>query len=219
MAKFHCIHCGQHIDAPDSMSGTQANCPSCQGAIQVPNLFASNEAIPEPPIISPNKKSKSSSSVTSVLGTLGTIFVLIVLGRACGSIVGRDAAQKQIERQRQETTNHNYSPNTSHADAIEHGLNEFVRLASPGLPKQIDRVTRLDSVSIEGGRSIVERYTLTGFSKREFEEMQLSQELRKMLVNDYRSNPRAKFLRDNNVRWIWRYYDKNGVYITEISSE
>lgn len=36
MPKFHCIHCGQHIDAPDEMSGTKASCPTCGGDIAVP---------------------------------------------------------------------------------------------------------------------------------------------------------------------------------------
>jgi hypothetical protein len=36
MPKFYCVHCGQHIDAPDTMSGTQTTCPTCGGEIDVP---------------------------------------------------------------------------------------------------------------------------------------------------------------------------------------
>lgn len=39
MPKFHCIHCGQHIDAPDEHAGTQAACPSCGVIIEVPSLL------------------------------------------------------------------------------------------------------------------------------------------------------------------------------------
>lgn len=36
MPKFHCIHCGQRIDAPESMAGMKSACPSCNAEIQVP---------------------------------------------------------------------------------------------------------------------------------------------------------------------------------------
>jgi uncharacterized paraquat-inducible protein A len=38
MPQFHCIHCAQHIDAPDELVGSDANCPSCGNVISVPNL-------------------------------------------------------------------------------------------------------------------------------------------------------------------------------------
>jgi uncharacterized membrane protein YhaH (DUF805 family) len=38
MPKFHCIHCGQRIDAPETMAGVQSACPTCNGAIQVPGF-------------------------------------------------------------------------------------------------------------------------------------------------------------------------------------
>ena len=51
MAKFHCIHCGQRIDAPDELAGTDANCPACGGAITVPALSATPPPLPvrQPP--------------------------------------------------------------------------------------------------------------------------------------------------------------------------
>jgi hypothetical protein len=36
MPKFYCVHCGQHIAAPEVMSGTHSNCPTCGGAVEVP---------------------------------------------------------------------------------------------------------------------------------------------------------------------------------------
>ncbi len=36
MPKFHCTHCEQHIDAPEEMAGTHANCPTCGEEIQIP---------------------------------------------------------------------------------------------------------------------------------------------------------------------------------------
>jgi len=39
MPKFYCIHCGQHIDAVDTLAGTTAVCPTCGGDIEVPKLI------------------------------------------------------------------------------------------------------------------------------------------------------------------------------------
>ena len=50
MAKFHCIHCGQRIDAPDELAGTDANCPACGGAITVPALPHATAPSTPPPL-------------------------------------------------------------------------------------------------------------------------------------------------------------------------
>jgi len=36
MPKFHCIHCGQRIDASDELAGTHSSCPTCGGEIHIP---------------------------------------------------------------------------------------------------------------------------------------------------------------------------------------
>jgi DNA-directed RNA polymerase subunit RPC12/RpoP len=50
MSKFHCIHCGQRIDAPDELAGTDANCPTCGGAITVPPLPHTAAPATPPPL-------------------------------------------------------------------------------------------------------------------------------------------------------------------------
>jgi len=50
MAKFHCIHCGQRIDAPVELAGTDANCPTCGGAITVPALPHTTAPSTPPPL-------------------------------------------------------------------------------------------------------------------------------------------------------------------------
>lgn len=47
MPKFYCVHCGQHIDAPDTMSGAHAKCPACGGEIDVPAKPKITTAKPE----------------------------------------------------------------------------------------------------------------------------------------------------------------------------
>ena len=38
MKKFHCIHCGQPINAPDKIAGSRCACPACGGVIDVPGI-------------------------------------------------------------------------------------------------------------------------------------------------------------------------------------
>ena len=104
MPKFYCIHCGQHIDAPEEMAGSQSACPTCGGAIEVPGIPKTQPpALPAAPGRTPPKRAqaaKTTGKIGSLLGTGLFLLVAIVIGRSCGSIVGRNAAEKHLERDR-----------------------------------------------------------------------------------------------------------------------
>ena len=102
MPKFHCIHCGQHIDAPDEMAGSQSACPTCGGEIEVPGI-PKTQPLPPPPTprrTTPKRAqaAKTTSKIGSLVGTGLFLLVAIVIGRSCGSIVGRNAAERQLEK-------------------------------------------------------------------------------------------------------------------------
>jgi len=44
--KFDCPHCGQSLEAPEELLGDQINCPTCNGAIQLPRLQPTPPAAP-----------------------------------------------------------------------------------------------------------------------------------------------------------------------------
>jgi DNA-directed RNA polymerase subunit RPC12/RpoP len=101
MPKFHCIHCGQHIDAPEETAGSQSACPTCGGAIEVPGI-PKTHPLPRP--VTPGRTTpkraqaaKTTSKIGSLLGTGLFLLVAIVIGRSCGSIVGRNAAERHLE--------------------------------------------------------------------------------------------------------------------------
>ena len=56
MPKFNCPHCTQSIDAPEELAGTEAECPTCGGAITVPKQVLTEERNSPPPL--PPKKKK-----------------------------------------------------------------------------------------------------------------------------------------------------------------
>lgn len=45
--KFNCPHCKQHLEAPEELLGQTINCPSCNGAIQLPAPTRTPQAPPQ----------------------------------------------------------------------------------------------------------------------------------------------------------------------------
>lgn len=83
MPKFHCIHCGQHIDAPETMSGMNSQCPTCSGAIQVPGI-----PMHQPPTPSIKTDKKKSGGLAGGIGTV--IFVIVCVA---GGVAGKNCAR------------------------------------------------------------------------------------------------------------------------------
>jgi hypothetical protein len=136
------------------------------------------------------------------------------LAKESGSIVGENAAKKDFEERYKEVNN-----SKSEAETVEFGLDQFVKLANKNLPKMVDGITRLESVAIENGDRIVESYTITTLTKNELKILEeITSEFSKKIKSDFRLNPKTKILRDNNVTWVWNYYDKNGEFIFTVSS-
>lgn len=73
MPLFYCSHCGQHIDADDSLAGASVACPSCSGTIIVPDGTA---AVPAPTTsknpADTTHSQKTESRLVSVLGSRPT---------------------------------------------------------------------------------------------------------------------------------------------------
>ena len=191
------------------MSGTHANCPTCGGAIMVPGILQLQP--PTPPLRAAETKSGSGSS--GVITTVVSVIAAVILARACGSNFGRNLAEERIAEQGRVNAYSDSPTNT-----VEDALGQFVRLASAGLPKMVDRITRLDSVTLQNGNTIVEAYTITTLAKNELDVPGLTSDLNRKIKSEFRSDPKTKIMRDNNVVWVWRYYDRNGELIITVSS-
>lgn len=166
---------------------------------------------PTPPLRAAETKSGSGS--TGVITTVVSVIAVVVLARACGSNFGRNLAEERIAESGRENTYSGTPTNT-----VEDALGQFVRLASAGLPKMVDRITRLDSVTLQNGNTIVEAYTITTLAKNELDVPGLTSDLNRKIKSEFRSDPKTKIMRDNNVVWVWRYYDRNGELIITVSS-
>ena len=217
MSKFHCIHCGQRIEAPAEMAGSESNCPACGGAIQVPDFVpVKPPSLPAKPPALPVQKAgqaRTKKSAVSVIVTIIIFTAVILLARTCGSVVGRETAERH------------YAEHKSKKDAelipsisLENALEDFAKQANEKLPKMTDRITRAESVVIENGNTLVEKYTIITHTKGELDIPYLKDYMNKLMRSQINSTTETKLLLDRGVKWVWRYYDKNGSFIFSINN-
>lgn len=162
MPKFHCIHCGQHIDAPDEMSGSVASCPSCGGEIHVPGTL-------KPPLPHPIKRArcneketgKSGGKVSSFIGSTVLFLVVVFIGRSCGSIVGKHSAELQKDKWKESIAEQRKVKNGKDAGSSLVSIAPFVRLNKGGVIIEVPpELSTLSAERDSGGEiKLLEKYT------------------------------------------------------------
>ncbi|NRB82594.1 MAG: hypothetical protein HRU49_02275 [Winogradskyella sp.] len=84
-------------------------------------------------------------------------------------------------------------------------------------PIQVDQYTRLDSASTIGKTNLIYYYTLLETEKSEVNLDTVHKYLRPSIIENVKNSPQLKVYRNNNITLDYKYYDKNGDLITEIS--
>ena len=84
-------------------------------------------------------------------------------------------------------------------------------------PIQIDQYSRFDSASSKGKTNFIYYYTLFDLKKSEVNLDTVNKYIRPNIIENVKNSPDLKIYRDNNITMDYRYYDKNGVFVTEIS--
>ncbi|MDA7668351.1 hypothetical protein N8632_01120 [bacterium] len=190
--------------------------PSQGNPVQTPVSDASLPSVLPPPPAPPaqRKKKPKKGGVGGVLTTIVIFGLITILARTCGSKVGGDLARKHSAERGRENTYSGTPTNNSEDDV---SLRQFVKLANVGLPKMSSRSTRLDSVALRNGNTIVQVSTIITHAKNELDVSALTSVQNQKIKSEYRS-AKAKVMRDNNVVWAWEYYDKNGEFLFTVSS-
>lgn len=102
------------------------------------------------------------------------------------------------------------------AELVNKKLLAISNQTNKNLPVMIDRDTRLDSTSaIEDG--FVYSYTIMNYSSEDINSEELSSNIRPQLFNRICTNSSMKVFRDLKAKIVYKYYDKTGNYITDIS--
>jgi DNA-directed RNA polymerase subunit RPC12/RpoP len=153
MSKFYCTYCGQRIDASQSPAESKLFCPSCGKEIVVPHNQKVSDHDPSPILTKPTvhlinpppsdspdvdiTPTKSGSSlggkilsfVGKMVSLLITGIIVLVLSRACGDYIGKQAAERQ--RAKRNTTQTDQPP-TQGTLVDYHAVGLTLRL--PGRP-------------------------------------------------------------------------------------
>ncbi len=85
------------------------------------------------------------------------------------------------------------------------------------VPMQVDPYTRLDSASAKGKTNFIYYYTLIDLDKTEVNLDTVNKYVRPTIIEGVKTSPDLKVFRDNNIIMDYKYYDKKGVFVTEIS--
>jgi uncharacterized protein (DUF983 family) len=67
--KFNCPHCKQSLEAPEDMLGQTIECPSCQGAIQIPSPQPELKSAPKPQQLTAARQRPVASQTTAAADT------------------------------------------------------------------------------------------------------------------------------------------------------
>lgn len=115
------------------------------------------------------------------------------------------------------------------AMAIEHGtlvlsaeeravaaqLNEAVQQMTSALPMTLDEETRLDTVQTINTMMIYNN-TLVNYAANDINAAQLDALIDENVLSTICSNPQLKPMISLGVTMVYRYYGKDGIYISEI---
>ncbi len=82
-------------------------------------------------------------------------------------------------------------------------------------PFMVDNVTRLDNTMALPDKIFQYNYTLIELTKAEIQMDELKKFVEPNILNNVKTNPQMKFLRDNKATVVYYYKDKNGVFVYE----
>ncbi len=84
-------------------------------------------------------------------------------------------------------------------------------------PLNVDQYTRLDSASSSGKTHFTYYYTLLDVQQTEVNIDTVNKYIRPTIIEGVKNSPELKFFRENDVTMDYKYYDKHGTFVTQIS--
>ncbi len=139
-----------------------------------------------------NTTDQENMSQGKLLAILGGILLLALL--VLGTVIAFKASAKPVPK------------------ALEH----FAAEACKGLPKMIDKETRLDSIKAGPGIRLSHFYTLIHREQGYANQANDEETLRKRLVENYQKSEKMKRFRESKIEMRHVYRDKNGKQLFEV---
>jgi hypothetical protein len=83
-------------------------------------------------------------------------------------------------------------------------------------PMMVDKETRLDNAMALPDNTFQYNYTAVNMVKDSVDAGEIQRQIEPGLVNNVKTNPGMKSFRENKVRVLYTYKDKNGVFLFQI---
>jgi hypothetical protein len=100
--------------------------------------------------------------------------------------------------------------------SVEAALVDACKQYNKTLPLMLDSEMRADTMVPEPLNAIVYHYTFVKQKKGELDARSIVEKIRPRVVNGYKTDASMKTLREAGVTLKYRYYDKDGSFVTEI---
>lgn len=95
-------------------------------------------------------------------------------------------------------------------------LSEGVKIMNKNCPLIIDEYTRLDSVTLPKKNILQSNYTLTSQKIIETDINSFNEILKPEIIKHIKSDKDSEFIRKNKPKIIYKYFDKESKFITDI---
>lgn len=86
---------------------------------------------------------------------------------------------------------------------------------SKACPMMVDQFTRLDNATAQPNNSLQYNYTLIENTINEVNLDTAEKYIKPHLITNIKTDPDLKYFRDNDVTLIYKYRDKNGVFVVK----
>lgn len=100
--------------------------------------------------------------------------------------------------------------------SVDKVLMEAASEVNKSCPIMVDADTRLENTVALPGNIFQYNYTLVNWVKDSIDLQSLKEYIEPIIVNNTKTNPQMKSMRDNNVILNYLYKDKEGVYLFEV---
>ena len=99
---------------------------------------------------------------------------------------------------------------------IENQLKNASLEVNKQCPVILDNETRLDSTNIGSNKSFIYFYTLTNQSIKAINVDGMKEYLTPQIINNVRTNEQMRFMKDNDITLVYKYFDKDNVHVFDI---
>jgi hypothetical protein len=106
--------------------------------------------------------------------------------------------------------------NIKSENTIDEGIMNFVKEINKSCPIAINNYTQLDNTMAALGKSIQYNYKIN-YNKKDIDVNKFKEDAMPLLINYIKTSDPMKYLRENNVTFIYNYKDKKYIFLFSLT--